>query len=275
MASFASTVGSKVASGVTRTVVWLRNDMRILDNPVLHEATKLHHPVLCVYCFDPRHYSLTDYGTKKTELYRAKFLIDSVKDLRQNLKSIDSNLLVSIGKPEDIIPTLCHYNNSIVLCQHEEAWEELQVQNALEKNLQKIGCGLNTFRGSTLIHRDDLPFSKNLGDMPDGFTPFKQKVEKLCEPRELIPAPSKGSLPALSSTDISTLLCNDKCSFDYIPSECDLGFSPGSFHIADQAHSRGGVMVFEGGETAGKMRLRRWMFDDDNLKDYFEIRNGM
>merc|ERR1719375_2633630 len=34
-------------------------------------------------------------------------------------------------------------------------------------------------------------------------------------------------------------------------------------------------MPFMGGETAALQRLQKWMFDDDKLKEYFEIRNGM
>jgi len=36
-----------------------------------------------------------------------------------------------------------------------------------------------------------------------------------------------------------------------------------------------GVMPFQGGENAALQRLQKWMFDDDKLKDYFVIRNGM
>lgn len=34
-------------------------------------------------------------------------------------------------------------------------------------------------------------------------------------------------------------------------------------------------MSFEGGETAALHRVQQWMWDDDKLKEYFEIRNGM
>jgi deoxyribodipyrimidine photo-lyase len=35
------------------------------------------------------------------------------------------------------------------------------------------------------------------------------------------------------------------------------------------------VLAFEGGEGAAMARLQKWMWDDDHLKEYFEIRNGM
>ena len=34
-------------------------------------------------------------------------------------------------------------------------------------------------------------------------------------------------------------------------------------------------MEFIGGEDAGLQRVQQWMFDDDNLKEYFDKRNGM
>ena len=60
--------------------------------------------VLPVYCFDPRHYITTPWGNPKTGNYRAQFLLQSVLDLKQSLRSIDSDLLVKFGQPEDILP---------------------------------------------------------------------------------------------------------------------------------------------------------------------------
>ena len=44
--------------------------------------------VVPVYCFDPRHYGTTPWGVKKTGDYRAKFLLESVNDLKQNLQQV-------------------------------------------------------------------------------------------------------------------------------------------------------------------------------------------
>lgn len=56
-----------------------------------------------LYCFDPRHFGTTPYGSKKTGDYRAKFLLESVQDLKQRLISIGSNLLIHMGRPEDAL----------------------------------------------------------------------------------------------------------------------------------------------------------------------------
>ena len=49
--------------------------------------------------------------------------------------------------------------------------------------------------GSTLYHRDDLPYADDLSDLPDGFTPFRNKVESRASVRKPIPPPSRGALP--------------------------------------------------------------------------------
>lgn len=41
MAATAGAAGAAAAAGKRRAVVWLRNDLRVLDNPLLHEAAQL------------------------------------------------------------------------------------------------------------------------------------------------------------------------------------------------------------------------------------------
>ena len=47
--------------------------------------------------------------------------------------------------------------------------------------------------GHTLHHIDDLPFG--VGAQPNGFTPFKKKVEARSAVRALLPTPAAGGLP--------------------------------------------------------------------------------
>lgn len=57
-----------------------------------------------MYCFDPRHYITTPWGNPKTGNFRAQFLLESILDLKQNLRNIGSDLLIKFGKPEEILP---------------------------------------------------------------------------------------------------------------------------------------------------------------------------
>jgi deoxyribodipyrimidine photo-lyase len=278
MASFAKGAVAKTARGGARTVVWFRNDQRVLDNPILHEACKLKNThVVCVYCFDPRHFAITKYGSKKTAAFRAKFLVESIQTLRSSLRALGSELLVSLGKPEDIIPSLvCADAGNVVLVQQEDVWEEAKVAAKVKAAVSAKGVAMKTFHGATYFHPEDLPYDKDLGNLPDVFSPFKVKVEKLCKPRALMPTPRKGQLKPAPEADLGTdVLACGACGYDYLPTELELGFTEGAFAEAGKGFSKGGVMDFTGGEVAGKARVEDWMFKGDHLKDYFDIRNGM
>src|SRR5262249_43055087 len=87
-------------------LVWFRNDLRVHDNEILLEATRKADKVLPVYCFDPFYFQSTSFGLHKTGNIRAKFLLESVADLRQNLRNLGGELIVRMGSPAEIIPQL-------------------------------------------------------------------------------------------------------------------------------------------------------------------------
>lgn len=60
--------------------------------------------MLPVYCFDPRFLSASVWGTPKTGPFRAQFVLESVLDLKERLRTIGSDLLIHLGRPEDVIP---------------------------------------------------------------------------------------------------------------------------------------------------------------------------
>jgi deoxyribodipyrimidine photo-lyase len=56
----------------------------------------------------------------------------------------------------------------------EVAFEELQTQDRVEKELEKINCLLETYSTSTLYHPQDLPFTIN--DIPDILVFYKYRT---------------------------------------------------------------------------------------------------
>ncbi|NXR30005.1 CRYD protein, partial [Zosterops hypoxanthus] len=72
--------------------------------------------------FDPRHYLGTHcYGWPKTGSHRLRFLLESVKDLRDTLKKKGSTLVVRKGKPEDVVCDLITQLGSVTaVVFHEE-----------------------------------------------------------------------------------------------------------------------------------------------------------
>ena len=180
-----------------RAIVWFRQDLRLHDNEALLDALKSADEVIPVYVFDPRIFKgKTKYGFPKTGSFRAKFILESVIDLRASLQAIGSDLWVRIGKPEEVIFELARsVKSSWVFCNRERTQEEVLVQDALEKNLWTIGQEIWYSRGKMLLYTADLPFP--VPHTPDVFTQFRKEVEKIVPVRDPLPAPDR--LPPLST----------------------------------------------------------------------------
>lgn len=111
-----------------------------------------------------------------------------------------------------------------------------------------------------------------MNEIPDIFTPFKEKVERRSTIRPMLPTLHPGDL-GFPPNDLPANLSQN---FEYLPSVVDLlGHVAISTGVDENGNQIEGVMKFQGGEDAGKRRIQEWMWRDDNLKDYFEIRNGM
>jgi deoxyribodipyrimidine photo-lyase len=214
-----------------RIVVWLRNDLRLTDSSPFSKAVSLAKSssaeVLPVYCFDPRQYGATDqvflgkgFGAPKTAHHRAKFILASVLDLKNRLRAIGSDLLILVGKPEQMLPTVlggaaqltAGQAPSLVLASAEVCYEERAVERAVSRAIRTCGgAQLELLWGHSLYEMDDVleQFGPGLERMPDGFTPFKNTVERHCALREPLPHPTKGQLPLPADTCVHHQLAAD------------------------------------------------------------------
>ncbi|KAH7339583.1 DNA photolyase, FAD-binding/Cryptochrome [Rhizoctonia solani] len=160
-------------------IALLRNDLRVSDNPILYaarDAPGITH-LLPLFVFDERQVELSGVvglkearrskgeplpeartricGFWRTGRHRARFLVQSVFDLKSQLKSMGSDLGVYLGRPENVVPCLVH---------------QLRDQG-------------DTIEGVWLQR-----------ELPDVFTTFRKRVEGLNEKmvRPVLPNPSKG-----------------------------------------------------------------------------------
>ena len=157
-------------------LVWFRNDLRVNDNTVLNTAIKQHNSVIACYCFDPRHYKTTAFGFKKTEKYRTQFLIETLKDLKQNLAALNIELFVFTETPETVIPDLIEdYNITSIYNQKEWTSEEVDVLENVKEALPDT-VTIKDFYDQFLYHPEDVNIS--FSDIPKVFTVFRKKVEK-------------------------------------------------------------------------------------------------
>ncbi len=237
-----------------RILIWYRNDLRVHDRAAIQEALRAKAEIIPVYCFDDRAFGTTSFGFPKTGVYRAQFLIESVKDLRNSLQQLGSNLIVRKGLPEKVISAIAEQLKvDTVYYQQEVTDEEIKVEKALKKALSAKGIKTKSFWEATLYLLEDLPFS--VREIPELYTNFRKQVEKRSAIEEALPTPKQ--LPPLPEIEIGQ-----------IPSLSDLGLEAAPFD------SRA-VLKFKGGETEAIARLKAYFWEADCLKEYKETRNGM
>ena len=240
---------------MTTILVWFRNDLRIHDQELLNRAIEYNPEyIIPVYFFDERQFAKTSFGFPKTGKFRAKFLLESVVDLRQNLQKIGSDLIVRQGVTEDIITELAiNYNVDLVLFSQEATSEEKNIEKTIIARLNQEKIKVESTWQSTLYHPDELPFA--IKNIPDLFTHFRKEVEKKSHVYTCEKTPEK--LPSIPQLDIGN-----------IPTLPDLGLS-------DYEYNPKGVLEFRGGETKALKRLNHYFWQQDCLKEYKETRNGM
>ena len=118
-------------------LVWFKNNLRIRDNSSLHQATQDYQKVIAVYFFNPKDSAKTNYGFKKTEKFRAQFLIESVTNLKEQLAKLNITLLTFYCSPESKIHEICHqYYIDSIYTQKEWTSEEVETNSAIKKTLR-------------------------------------------------------------------------------------------------------------------------------------------
>ena len=241
-----------------RVLVWFRQDLRIHDNEALTDALKSGVEIIPIYVFDERVFcGKTKFGFPKTAKFRAKFIIESVQDLRESLEKLGSQLIVRIGKPEEEIFKIAQFaRTSWTFCNRERTQEELEVQDALERKLWSIGQEVVFSRGKMLYYTQDLPFP--ITHTPDVFTQFKKEVERIIPIREILASPQPEAFNPLT-IDIEQ---------GEIPKLTD--FTWDEFHVDQRP-----PFIIKGGETKALERLQYFIWESNLLKGYKTSCNGL
>jgi deoxyribodipyrimidine photo-lyase len=174
-----------------------------------------------------------------------------------------------VGDATEAVPHLCGESADMYVTSGVCS-EETTDEKRMDKQLKARRGKLNKVWGNTLYMPDDCGCAAN--NIPLLFTSFKNKAESRgrirnpCDASKVFPR-----LPTPSQDDIKKDL---DAALKFMPTLEELGYPADEAAAAMQDDPRG-VMKFQGGEEAALQRLQKWMFEDDNLKDYFNIRNGM
>ena len=235
-------------------LVWFRNDLRITDNYSLVKAMSENDQVIALFCFDPRSFEIGEFGFRKTDKYRAKFLLETVSELKENLDKLNITLHIYHQKPEKMVFNLVNkYKVSKIYLQKEWTSEEIDLALKVKEHLNSTKVAWVETYNQFLFHPDDLPFE--IEDIPKVFTHFRKQCEK--------------SVAVRLPLRMNKLSAENKVSDTFrVPTLIELGFQN---FIADHRTA----FPFEGGENQGRARMQNYFWDTRCLSHYKKTRNGL
>jgi deoxyribodipyrimidine photo-lyase len=162
------------------TLVWLRQDLRLSDNPALFHAAQ-RGAVLPVFIWDESP-PWTPGGASRWWLHHA--LASLQKDLQQQ----GSNLLIAQGQASQIIPQLLQtFKADAVYWNRRYAAHQIAEDKALKQQLRDNGIEVKSFNASLLHEPWDIKTLQE--DCYKVFTPFWKRCLQRGISTETLPSP--------------------------------------------------------------------------------------
>jgi deoxyribodipyrimidine photo-lyase len=165
------------------SIWWIRRDIRLSDNPALHEALK-HGPVIPVFILDP-------HLLQRTPARRQAFLFGGLRELDAELQKRGSALTIRHGQPErELLNLIIETGAQAIYAEQDYTPYALARDEQIADSLP-----LTLVHGQTVHHPDSVL-------KPDGkpytvFTPFSKTWKSLL-PTTLIPLPAPEHFPPVN-----------------------------------------------------------------------------
>lgn len=170
------------------TLVWLRQDLRLSDNPALHAATACGGAVVPVFVWAPE-----EDGAWPPGAASRWWLHQSLKALDRDLRRIGSRLVYRIGPSSDaLLQVAAETGAKTVLWGRRYEPAVIARDAAVEVSLRGAGLVVERFNSSLLFEPWEI--RTRAGKPFQVFTPFWRACRGSAPPAKPLPAP--GRLPA-------------------------------------------------------------------------------
>jgi deoxyribodipyrimidine photo-lyase len=219
-----------------RQLYWFQTDLRLQDNPGLSahlDANQL----LLVYLWPKNRpwCNVTGIGQQ-----RERFLLESLRELHQQLQQRGQHLLILQGSPELVIPDLVRdYRIEHVATSRTPGFYE---RKSLDNLRARLSIPLTVHSDNSLFRESALPFA--LPDLPGHFAEFRRQVAPIAPAK---PVPAADALP---------------------PSPVQYAAVP-----PIETHAPHTALPVRGGSSNGQRRLRQFIFEQQDIVDYKATRN--
>ncbi|RUO37283.1 hypothetical protein CWE13_04785 [Aliidiomarina shirensis] len=261
-----------MVSSSPNQLIWFRRNLRIANNPALEAAfdrsaasgIDMAKP-LGVFCYD-RQYTGTWLGMPRCGPLRAKFLWESVQNLRKKLQYIGSELVIQADEPEVLLPKLCQdLNITHVHTQRLFAHEETESAERVRRALEAIGVKLVQHECYTLLS------TKHVREHhPEPFSSFSKFRRKVASPEDGVVVRELWHLKEHGVWHELLWHQAKKGARENGVRHHVLKVSPIPVNAYTDERA---VLPFKGGETAGLQRLK--VYAEQAVGHYKETRNGL
>lgn len=240
---------------VTRGLYWFRNDLRLDNNPSLNTLNDLCDELVFVYVFDATLLEKTPFQLSRIAKPRLTFIRECLSDLSQQLEQQQQKLIIKVGNPDQIIADLINQYriDAVAFTSLSGVYEKRQISRL--KADFKNQVTFYSDESFTLFREKQLPFA--LDEMPDGFSPFRKKIERTLSSKDSIKhivttppafAPPIAGMESIMSEPLPTI---------------------------DGIEHPSSAMKHQGGERAAQEQLNYYSFQTQQLSQYKETRNGL
>jgi deoxyribodipyrimidine photo-lyase len=227
------------------SLVWLRDDLRIADNPALRAAVDRGEPFVVLFVLDEESRGIRPLGGAARW-----WLHHSLQSLSEHIDDLGGTLVLRRGPAVAVVRTLVEEMDAgAVFWNRRYGGAEREIDAALKTALRADGVEVTSFAGSLLF--EPWTVKTGTGTHYSVFTPFWRACRALPTPRAPLPAPRR--LDGVHRPPASDRLDE----WDLLPSHPDWA---------------GGLReTWVPGEPAARSRLREFLRDD--LADYDRARD--
>ena len=235
------------------SIVWFTDNLRAQDNCVLKMAMTHSKQVIGVYFLDQKDFEKTQFGFKKTGKFRAKFTIETLQCLKDDLANLNISFLIFKSSTQTDFKDLIR-NCDVKTIYKEKQWTNEEI-NCLESLKSQLSSDIQIIElfDQFLFNPEDAPF--HYSETPKVFTQFRKTLEKKAAVRPIA---------ILQAQDKSGMVKD--CSV--FPNLQTLGYE--DFETDQRA-----AFVFKGGSKEALKRLEDYFFKSKGLGVYKKTRNGL
>lgn len=155
-------------------LIWFRQDLRLSDNPALVSLSKQCQQAIMLFVIDPQWFKKNEFQSTQLGHYREVFLYQSLKELDAELNKRNQRLVIKVGNPLVVIPSLCkkHGIDVVTLSEHFGSKAQHQANYLVKKLPSKV----QICKGHTLFFDSQLRLNK--ANFPASFAAFRDHVSQ-------------------------------------------------------------------------------------------------